>query len=367
MSAEAANSSSHLAVPGAADKKKGVLGRLGHGLKNSPKMVRKAMGSVKKRIAVGKSKDNSSLKDCQENGWLYKDDQIKKGINYRVKYLGSVEVEYDPASTENNQNNAQKAMRALYGHAKVTKQTKSLNSMALSVSVDRITLLTIEGAKTVMRHSTTRIAYSTVDTEKPKIFAYVAVVKNTDLALCHVFRCKNAKQGYEMTFVCAQAFDTNFRRWREDKQKAAKQAIAAEADDIEATQAWQKKKTPEEQAKAKADGNSGGDEATKAKAPAPTAASPLSPNREQKIFLAIQEGQDPADLAAQYFDSIGISMIEDDDDDVLEDPLHTGGMMQLGVDTDAYNQASDNSAGGYMTVGDSLNFNDEESEDDEEL
>ena len=39
-----------------------------------------------------------------------------------------------------------------------------------------------------------RIAYSTVDIQKPKVFAYVAVVKNTELALCHVFSCKSAKQ-----------------------------------------------------------------------------------------------------------------------------------------------------------------------------
>ena len=52
---------------------------------------------------------------------------------------------------------------------------------ALQVSVDNIVLASIEGSKTVMRHSTTRIAYSTVDTGKPKVFSYVAVVKNTQL------------------------------------------------------------------------------------------------------------------------------------------------------------------------------------------
>ena len=51
----------------------------------------------------------------------------------------------------------------------------------LQVSVDNIVLASIEGSKTVMRHSTTRIAYSTVDTGKPKVFSYVAVVKNTQL------------------------------------------------------------------------------------------------------------------------------------------------------------------------------------------
>ena len=42
----------------------------------------------------------------------------------------------------------------------------------------------------------TRIAYSTVDTDRPKTFAYVAVVKGSKLALCHVFSCKSAKQVY---------------------------------------------------------------------------------------------------------------------------------------------------------------------------
>jgi hypothetical protein len=40
---------------------------------------------------------------------------------------------------------------------------------------------------------------------------YVALVKGSDVALCHVFRAKSQKASYECTFTCAQAFDYNYR------------------------------------------------------------------------------------------------------------------------------------------------------------
>eukprot|EP00041_Stephanoeca_diplocostata_P015844 m.304661 g.304661 ORF g.304661 m.304661 type:complete len:90 (+) comp20175_c0_seq2:750-1019(+) len=52
-----------------------------------------------------------------------------------------------------------------------------------------------------------------------------------------------------MTFVCAQAFDMNFRLWQANREAAKKEALASEKDDIEPTQAWQKKKSAEEKAK----------------------------------------------------------------------------------------------------------------------
>jgi len=240
------------------------------------------------------------------------------------------------------------------------------------------------GKKIVMRHSTTRIAYSTVDTAKPKVFAYVAMVKNTKLALCHVFSCKSPKQGYEMTFVCAQAFDMNYRRWKDDSSAAKDIATKTEETDVEPAQAWQKKK---EAAKAKAEQDkenaSDGTAAEimddciakkKAKAVAPPPPKPVHrPNIETKpgvkVFLAIQDGQDPASLAENYFKSLGIEMIEDEEDfgNFATSPLRSASgqcHMQLGVDPETYN-ASPTGGGGYMTVG-NFEFNDEDNDDDDD-
>ena len=46
------------------------------------------------------------------------------------------------------------------------------------------------------------------------------------LTLCHIFKCKTPKQGYEMTFVCAQAFDLNFRTWQTNRAAALKEVGA---------------------------------------------------------------------------------------------------------------------------------------------
>lgn len=348
-----------------------TISRIGKSIKNSPKFVRKVFGKVKNAIDIGKNADHSQLKNCRANGWLYEDEDIMKGINYKVKYLGSVEVEYDPKSTSNNQEAAQKAMRALYAHSK-NSGVKN-NSLALSISVDRISLTDLAGTKITMRHSTTRIAYSTVDVQKPKVFAYVAVVKNTNLALCHVFSTKSAKQGYEMTFVCAQAFDTNFRRWQSDSTTAKKIASETERSDVEPNQAWQKKKNPNTQAPAPAPAPAPSEDKPPVQKEAFTEEekkSPLKPG--MKVFLAIQEGQNPADLAANYFKSLGIEMVEDEDDfgDFSKAVLRSesdAGQLQLGVDPEDYNATSAES-GGYMTVG-NFDFSDEEDDnsDNDEL
>ena len=99
----------------------------------------------------------------------------------------------------------------------------------MQVSVACIKLLSLDGKQTIMRHSTTRIAYSTVDAENPKLFSYVGMVKDTQLTLCHIFKCKTPKQGYEMTFVCAQAFDLNFRTWQSVRRRSTRVAEAPRA------------------------------------------------------------------------------------------------------------------------------------------
>ena len=54
----------------------------------------------------------------------------------------------------------------------------------------------------LMRHSTSRIAYSTVDTSDPKLFCYVALPRSSKIALCHVFRTKSAKKVGVCVCVC---------------------------------------------------------------------------------------------------------------------------------------------------------------------
>jgi hypothetical protein len=121
-------------------------------------------------------------------------------------------------------------MRSLRDHNK--EQRDKLPTMGLKVAMKHLVLRTGDGSTVIMRHSTTRVAYSTVDPARPKTFAYVAVVKGTNLALCHVFNTKSNKQGYEMTFVCAHAFDLNLRHWSADKETAQKEATKSEKTDI---------------------------------------------------------------------------------------------------------------------------------------
>ena len=86
-------------------------------------------------------------------------------------------------------------------------------SCFINSSAGKMTLINRDDDSVIMRHSTCRVAFSTVDPVCPTTFCYVALVKDTDMALCHVFRSKTAKQAYELTFTCAQAFDYNYRAY----------------------------------------------------------------------------------------------------------------------------------------------------------
>lgn len=92
-----------------------------------------------------------------------------------------------------------------------------------------MTLISRPDESIIMRHSTCRVAFSTVDPANPTTFCYVALVKDTELALCHVFRAKTAKQAYELTFTCAQAFDFNYRAF------VAKSSAALDSSVLEPT------------------------------------------------------------------------------------------------------------------------------------
>ena len=330
------------------------------------------------------------------------DDDVHKGVNYKVKYLGSVEVDFDPSDSTSNQEHAQKSMRALRLHCKATPGAAT--KLVLRVSVGNMQLSTPEG-KVIMRHSTTRIAYSTVDVDDSKLFAYVAMVKGTQLTLAHIFKCKTPKQGYEMTFVAAHAFDLNYRSWQSNKAKALEAASAGEGADVEPPKAWQKKKDPaeavKESSRERPPSPLGGASESAARGPSPLGAAPAraesgesitsedrthpmtkkgstsllttdtllaSPAREP-VFLAVSGAEDPVLKAAAYFASIGVQMIEDEEDDGegFDAPLAPN-MLEIGVAPERYNAAaaSDESAG-YFTVGSVNPFEaDSDGDDDEE-
>eukprot|EP00035_Acanthoeca_spectabilis_P020503 m.433259 g.433259 ORF g.433259 m.433259 type:complete len:372 (+) comp17552_c0_seq1:43-1158(+) len=348
-------------------RKQSMLGKIGAAIKSSPKVMRKALKNATKSLRAGKNSEHSALKGCQSNGWLYKDEDVRIGINYKVQYLGSVEVDFDPADQDANQESAQTAMRALRDH---NKGGDKLPTMGLQLSMKHIVLRTKDGGSVVMRHSTTRVAYSTVDNDRPRTFAYVAVVKGTELALCHVFNTRSNKQGYEMTFVCAHAFDLNLRFWTANKAEAAREAAQSEKTDIQPDAAWQKRgsKPKSTMALAAAAASTSEEEASAPAAPAekPT---PVSPTRSEKAFFGAQGSKDPAVLAGEYFASLGINLVEAEDDEpddaFTELAARRAGSLAVGVDAEVWDGDSvgvDDAGGGvgYMTVGPTFNFADDD-------
>lgn len=64
-------------------------------------------------------------------------------------------------------------MEPVRTHRSLALVVALLHVCRTKVSVGCIKLLSLDGKTTIMRHSTTRIAYSTVDAENPKLFSYV--------------------------------------------------------------------------------------------------------------------------------------------------------------------------------------------------
>lgn len=111
--------------------------------------------------------------------------------------------------------NAENQKQAIAVAAKMATEHPNGTKAKLNVSSGKMTLFSAQDSgKVIMRHSTARVAFSTVVPQSPTTFCYVALVKGTKLALCHVFQVKTAKYGYELTFTCAQAFDYNYRAWQ---------------------------------------------------------------------------------------------------------------------------------------------------------
>lgn len=200
------------------------LKSFGSAVKRSPQLMRKKFGGIASR--VGRSKHYSSLEDCESNGWIHSDEQVMIGVPYEIKYLGSMEIDYVPHNPQANNLLAAKVMH------KIKSMNREVTHVTLTIAAGRITL-TRGHSEILMRHSTSRIAYSTVDTSDPKLFCYVALPRSSKIALCHVFRTKSAKKSYELTFTCAHAFNLNFQRWQKSKSNADLLSNASESGDVE--------------------------------------------------------------------------------------------------------------------------------------
>jgi hypothetical protein len=314
------------------------LRAVGQTIRKSPQVMRKGITNLKKKM--GGSKQYSSLEDCQDNGWLHTDEQIAIGVSYKLKYLGSMEIGFVPGDAHKNNAMAIDTMR------KVKSMKIQHDNLTLVVAAERMTLKRPNN-DIVMRHSTCRVAYSTVDHEHPNLFCYVALPRKSKIALCHVFHTKSAKMSYEMTFTCAQAFDANFRRWQKDQKAAKHDAEQADRTDIDPENAvpspnLRRKMVAAQEAKAaSAAAAAAAAETSSAKPPAAESAAPAA------AAAAPAAGGGGDDYDDGYI-QIGGLEIEDEDEIAAAADEMFGNMAQnheepslleIGVEPEHYNDA----------------------------
>lgn len=183
----------------------------------------------------------SSLDNCEENGWLHSDDKIVVGVSYQVNYLGSVEIDYVPSNPAENNRLAIETIRFL------TKEKPEGQKLVLTIAAGRMMLASADNTHVVMRHSTSRIAYSTVDTANKRLFGYVALSRRSPTPLIHVFITQSPRMSFELTFTCAQAFDHNYKNWQKNAKSAHLKAAASESGDIDPSNARKSPLMPRKQ------------------------------------------------------------------------------------------------------------------------
>lgn len=297
-------------------------------------MIRKAFSKSKKRM--GESKAYSTLDNCEENGWLHSDDRIVVGVPYKLKYLGSVEIEYVPSDPAENNQMALETMRFM-----MSQDQKDVRELVLTIASGRITLATESGSEVIMRHSTSRIAYSTVDNSNKRLFCYVALSRRSPIPLCHVFLCSSPKHSYELTFTCAQAFDHNFKQWKKNINAAKVKANASESGDIDPANARKSPLLPRKQM------------AVESPRPSPLAAA-AAPGRDSLgVPARPTEKRDPRDRVgdARQGEPLPDGMLDVEDDrrmaedeeaffTRLAEARSAPNMLDIGIDPEEFNVAS---------------------------
>ncbi|EGD73900.1 hypothetical protein PTSG_05595 [Salpingoeca rosetta] len=323
------------------------LKAVGSAVKRSPQMVRKKLGqaaSSMRHRRVGRNSHYSALEDCESNGWLHSDEQVMIGVPFEIKYLGSMEIDYVPHNPQANNQLAAKVMH------KIKSMNREVTHVTLTIAAGRITLQRGH-SEVLMRHSTSRIAYSTVDTTDPKLFCYVALPRSSKIALCHVFATKSAKKSYEMTFTCAHAFNLNYQRWQKSKSNVDLLATASESGDVEPANPM---RSPEvrrrllvvqQQAQDRARASSLSKSEAARDSPKPT----QQPAKEAQVDVQDDKGanddEDDDDLGYIQIDGLEV----EDDDQIEKSAEHyfaqlaearsEPSLLDIGVDPEQYNRA----------------------------
>eukprot|EP00041_Stephanoeca_diplocostata_P026159 m.698438 g.698438 ORF g.698438 m.698438 type:complete len:243 (-) comp22901_c1_seq4:2880-3608(-) len=152
---------------------------------------------------------NSANEDTEtRKKWLHSEQQVLAGIAYNVTYLGSREIGALDRDYGNRLTLTTDIVRkAFAGEIELTQ--KDPISVSLEVSPMKITVSNMS-SEVLFRHSVIRVAFSSADVDDTKKFFYVSTKKGTNRGVIHIFGAQDQKQGLELTFTMAQAFEMSF-------------------------------------------------------------------------------------------------------------------------------------------------------------
>ena len=156
------------------------------------------MQSKKEEDEVKKEKAKRKEMKC-----FHKDEDLIRGVDYAVRYLGCSKVE--------GQVNSKIASSLCKQQQNKTKSNQKLPEYRLRIAAAGITFIDKSTQQTISQYNIQDISFVSRDKTDLLIFCFVTFDRLAKIKLCHVFRALTRNQALETCATIAQTFEMAYR------------------------------------------------------------------------------------------------------------------------------------------------------------
>jgi len=174
------------------------------------KVVRK---NPKGRTSTSKASKHRKLGEH----WGEDNQQVKDGVAFYLKYLGSTLVaELEEEGASYGDNISAEAVKTIVNMAKMSGKKLPKTSITVGMNGIKVVDMTSNVVKTDL--PLYRISFCTADRFHEKVFAYIARNMDNETMECHAFLCTKRKIAQAVTLTVARAFKTAQEEWEQEEK-----------------------------------------------------------------------------------------------------------------------------------------------------
>jgi len=170
------------------------------------------MSAFLKALHLKKAK-SLKHKKLGEDSWNSKDVILEEGLNFYVKYLGSVLVD-----NPNGEETTADAIKTIVSMVRMSHN--KIPKVALNISLRGVKVTDIGTGETSLDISIYQISFCSADGYYDHVFAFLANNPN-DTMECHAFLCPKRKMTEAVAVAVAQAFQLAYEFWEDQDKKPA--------------------------------------------------------------------------------------------------------------------------------------------------